>query len=155
MIKAVDSDHHENAYQMDDFNHAPTHNNGSFMNVPESKKNKSRIAMTKPSLPMGIHSKQSSSDKRDKEFLHELDHHDQFQPPYQGFNDTIGNGLQNTYHPKPLNIADHLISDKPVFGERPSSPNMFNMPESTLSEASEPVPPVSISPRLSKKKKSH
>ena len=31
---------------------------------------------------------------------------------------------------------------------------MFNLPESTLSEQSEQVPAVSVSPRLSKKKKS-
>lgn len=127
VIKANDSDH-EDAYQVDHFNHAPTHNEApSFMNVPESKKKGTRVAMTKPSLPMGIHSKRSSEDHREKDFLHDMDHAEPFQPPVQGFNESMGSGL----HPKPLKIADHLISDN---HERPGSPNMFNLPESTMSE---------------------
>jgi len=95
VIKAVDSDH-EDAYQMDQFAHAPTHNEPpSFMNVPPSKK--SRV-MTKPTLPMAIHSKRSSEDHREKDFLHDLDHAEPFQPPVQGFNESMGSGL----HPKPL-----------------------------------------------------
>jgi hypothetical protein len=89
VIKAVDSDH-EDPYQADHLNHNPIqHEPPSFMHAPESKK---RIAMTKPSLPMGIHSKQSSSEQRDKDMLHDLDH-EPFQPPVQGFNESMGSGL--------------------------------------------------------------
>lgn len=81
VIKANDSDP-EDAYQLD--HHVPQHKDEppSFMNVPESKKSgRARVAMTKPSLPTGIHSKQSSGDHGERDLLHDLDHAEPFHPP--------------------------------------------------------------------------